>query len=119
MSKVIIRGSNDNQFNVRRLSPTTRPHSWSIQSSKWSAAMALNMRIADAHASNWNSIWAFNIILLKSLQLVGLFSLLEDAIAIFKTSPKPVRMMSCIGGICWYGFHDCHNLWDENIIGFV
>jgi hypothetical protein len=35
------------------------------------------MRISDILASNWNYIWAFFILLLKSLQVSGLFSLLE------------------------------------------
>ncbi|KAF5951534.1 hypothetical protein HYC85_009478 [Camellia sinensis] len=88
------------------------------------------MRIADILTSNWNYVWAIDIMFLKSLQLVGLFSPLEgrvstlilfvfsaastfilifltrlvDAITILHFSSDPVCIKSCKGGICWHSF---------------
>ncbi|KAJ4967083.1 hypothetical protein NE237_018932 [Protea cynaroides] len=92
--------------------------------------------ISDMLVSNWNYVWAVNVVVLKSLELVGVLSpfrcggfstlalfivsaassffllllaLLLDLMEFFRHhSITTASWKRCRGGICWHGIHNRH-----------
>ncbi|KAL3722681.1 hypothetical protein ACJRO7_034970 [Eucalyptus globulus] len=97
------------------------------------------MRISDYLASNWKCLWLSIVLILKSLELVGLFcplgtrwsllallllsailtftvvsvALAIDVAAILQCDFGPRCSRSCRGGICWHEIACCRILCDE------
>lgn len=101
-----------------------------------------SMRVCDILASNWNFVWGMNIVIVKSLQLLGYFNIAGSlfpslllllffsayftlllifvalVIDIYRcktlSNTSNVHLETCKGhGICWHAYPNCYILYDH------